>query len=138
MRGYIARLSAPAISRHAAGLLVAGALLLTTLIRAGELSPYTERAAWTPVFTLEALDGATHRLEDYRGEVVLVNFWASWCPPCLAELPSMQRLRDRMADIYPGRHTYPQRHAGSGSGRLRCCHMDQRIRHGYRHIGKNY
>jgi thiol-disulfide isomerase/thioredoxin len=50
-----------------------------------------------PAFNLKALDRKAHRLADYRGKVVLVNFWATWCPPGLAELPSMQRLADRMA-----------------------------------------
>jgi len=43
-------------------------------------------------FILEDLDGKTHHLEDYRGKWVLVNFWATWCPPCLDEIPELASL----------------------------------------------
>lgn len=36
--------------------------------------------------------GTVFNFEDYKGEVVLINFWATWCPPCIAEMPSMQKL----------------------------------------------
>jgi peroxiredoxin len=44
-----------------------------------------------PDFALKDIDGKTHRLSDYRGRLVIVNFWATWCPPCRKEMPSMQR-----------------------------------------------
>lgn len=43
-------------------------------------------------FKLEDMQGVTHRLADYRGKWVLVNFWASWCPPCLNEIPELSSL----------------------------------------------
>jgi cytochrome c biogenesis protein CcmG, thiol:disulfide interchange protein DsbE len=44
-----------------------------------------------PDFTLEDLEGNTYSLSDLRGRPILVNFWASWCPPCRAEMPAIQR-----------------------------------------------
>jgi peroxiredoxin len=48
-----------------------------------------------PDFTFPDLDGRKISLSDLRGKVVLVNIWATWCPPCRDEMPSMQKLYDR-------------------------------------------
>ncbi len=45
-----------------------------------------------PDFTLPALGGGTIRLAELKGQVVMLNFWATWCPPCRAEMPAMERL----------------------------------------------
>ena len=46
-----------------------------------------------PSLTLRSIEGRTLRLSDYRGKVVLVNFWATWCPPCRAEMPDLVKLQ---------------------------------------------
>lgn len=45
-----------------------------------------------PDFELETLDGETEKLSDYIGERVIVNFWATWCPPCREEIPAFKKL----------------------------------------------
>jgi len=51
-----------------------------------------------PDFTLKTLEGSNLRLEEYRGQVVLINFWASWCGPCRQEMPLLDRLHQRYVD----------------------------------------
>jgi len=47
-------------------------------------------------FELENMDEEKIKLSDYRGQVVLLNFWATWCPPCVREMPSMERLHQKI------------------------------------------
>ncbi|MBC8317659.1 MAG: TlpA family protein disulfide reductase [Desulfobulbaceae bacterium] len=51
-----------------------------------------------PDFTLVDLQGKIWQLSSLRGKVVFINFWATWCPPCLEEMPSMQALNTAMAN----------------------------------------
>ncbi len=68
-------------------------------LAAGADTPRPGKALLTPVperplarnFDLPDMDGKRHKLSDYRGHPVIVNFWATWCPPCREELPSMNR-----------------------------------------------
>ncbi|MGH8701710.1 MAG: TlpA family protein disulfide reductase [Burkholderiales bacterium] len=62
---------------------------------AADLKPWPGGA--TPGLELRDLDGRAHRLAEYRGKVVLVNFWATWCAPCRDEMPSIQRLKEKLA-----------------------------------------
>ena len=49
-----------------------------------------------PDFTLEDMDAKKFSLKEYRGKVVLLNFWATWCPPCRREMPSLERLHQKL------------------------------------------
>ncbi|WAA11050.1 redoxin domain-containing protein [Fervidibacillus albus] len=51
-----------------------------------------------PEFVLETLNGETLALKDLRGKTVLLNFWASWCPPCREEMPDMQKVYEQFKD----------------------------------------
>lgn len=47
-------------------------------------------------FELQNMDEENVKFSDYRGKVVLLNFWATWCPPCVREMPSMERLQQQI------------------------------------------
>lgn len=49
-------------------------------------------------FSLKDLQGKTHTLEDYRGKWIIVNYWATWCPPCLDEIPDLVDFHERHKD----------------------------------------
>jgi thiol-disulfide isomerase/thioredoxin len=88
---------------------------LSTLVVLASLLALTVEAAWdeqpklgynltavpkpvlAPEFTLEDMDEEKHSLKDLRGKVVLLNFWATWCPPCRREMPSMERLYQKLS-----------------------------------------
>lgn len=64
---------------------------------ASSLKPHKERKA-APDFSLKDADGRTVRLSDYRGKVVLINFWATWCGPCKIEIPWFIELEQTHKD----------------------------------------
>lgn len=84
--------------RGFAALLVSLTLCATTVHAADgktALTAYAERVA-APAFDLADPDGKRYRLSDYAGKVLVVNFWATWCPPCRKEMPSMQSLWNQL------------------------------------------
>jgi peroxiredoxin len=60
--------------------------------------PRLEKGVSAPNFTLPGLDGKMVSLADYKGKVVFLNIWATWCPPCVEEMPSMEKLHQELKD----------------------------------------
>jgi len=87
------------VRRIAARLLIFSGLLLGLAGASGAAQEVT-LPAWTggptPPLALTDLDGRLHDVAAYRGTVLLVNFWATWCAPCREELPSLERLGDTL------------------------------------------
>ncbi|MFQ5450852.1 MAG: TlpA family protein disulfide reductase [Nitrospinaceae bacterium] len=59
---------------------------------------YPAEAFLAPSFELQSISGGTINLRDYRGKVVFINFWATWCGTCKVEMPSMEKLYQRFKD----------------------------------------
>jgi peroxiredoxin len=104
-----------------------GTILLLSLLwlsplptLAGELTALP--AASPPGFSLPDLAGRPRSLDDFAGKVVLVTFWASWCSPCIEEMPSIRRLSARMANrpftVVGVNVGEPERRARAAAGRL--------------------
>ncbi len=62
------------------------------------LKPYTGSAE-TPALKLPDLQGKIHDLADYKGNIVLVQFWATYCTPCRKEMPSMNRMQKKLSGV---------------------------------------
>lgn len=71
-------------------------LFTSATASSAEIVPY--KNSKTPGFSLPDLRGKIHNLLDYRGKVILINFWASWCLPCIREMPELQRLKEHFAN----------------------------------------
>lgn len=90
------------MSSARAGLTSFFLLLLANLAIAADpplqvsLVPYQPRIS-APDLTLVDMEGRTASLSKLKGRVVVINFWATWCPPCRREFPSMERLRQKMS-----------------------------------------
>lgn len=78
-----------------AALVVAAGIVFLALQRQGRVQPTGGQA---PDFTVTTFDGATIQLSDLRGQVVVLNFWASWCIPCRVEAPLLEALYQRYRD----------------------------------------
>lgn len=78
-------------------LLAAGLVVLMAWVNRDNLSPVVAGGP-APDFATYDLQGTPRSLEDYRGKVVLLNIWATWCTPCKEEMPSMQRLYEEIRD----------------------------------------
>lgn len=86
--------------------LLIGVVLLAALLggafvasRSGWFAPGPgEREKALFAARLPDIEGAEQSLEQYRGKVMVVNFWASWCPPCIEEIPGFTRLQERYRD----------------------------------------
>lgn len=61
-------------------------------------NPILKTGGIAPNLTLKDISGKIHKLSDYRGKVVLINFWASWCPPCIIEMPSLAAAHKKLKD----------------------------------------
>lgn len=72
-----------------------GALFLVAWLNRDRFAPVNVGSR-APEFEAVDLEGNAVRLSDFRGRVVLLNIWATWCPPCKKEMPSMQRLYEQM------------------------------------------
>lgn len=81
-------------------LAVAGLLFLLSLKQNNPYLKFSPLKSGHPApdFTFPGLDGKMVSLADYKGHVVLVNIWATWCPPCVDEMPSMEKLYQALKD----------------------------------------
>jgi peroxiredoxin len=80
------------------GIFLAGSFSALNTLVWGMGSRVPIQGTTAPEFQLTDLEGQHHRLSNYRGKVILLNFWATWCEPCTKEMPAMQDAFDRLKD----------------------------------------
>ncbi len=100
MRESVGNVGRPTGLRKTAAVLglMAAAVLALALAAACNKNPGPRVGKPVPDFVLPDLAGKPHSLADLRGRVVVLNFWATWCPPCIDEMPSLQQLHDALDD----------------------------------------
>ena len=84
-------------------LLIAVIVFVTTLssyaaYRYSSLQEASEQTLIRPEFTMTDINGATRNIKEWDGHIILLNFWATWCPPCLEEIPGFIELQAQYGD----------------------------------------
>ena len=74
---------------------LAAVLALLIWVNREQFAPIAS-GSHAPEYTVQALDGNPRALSAYRGQTVLLNIWATWCPPCVREMPALQRVHEQL------------------------------------------
>jgi len=99
-------------------------LLSPAKVNSTELEPYSKDNL---NFSLVDLKGKTHTLPDYKGKVVLVNFWASWCMPCILEMPELTQLKQHIDSLPYARQSFEILAINVGEREIRVKHFAERM-----------
>lgn len=89
----------PTNMKHVTIIILLTFFMLGTAFAAGKQTlPALAEPIPAPDFNLKAEDGKWYKLSDMRGKVVVINFWATWCPPCRYEMPALENLWQKVKD----------------------------------------